>query len=527
VSRPIFALCLALLLPAAAVAQPIDQDNAGALQHDLQSWFAGLLGPHLGAAEQRLRVTPEDDHFHVVLPFADATGQNTISADVRPLPGGRWSVDALHLPAASRFTLSMPQPGNPPGPPVPTHFDLHIGSQQAHALFDPALSSPSRLDIDLGDVGLETDSARQQQLQHFDRYTLHATLQPEPGQGEPGQPDPGQAVPGQPKSGQPDSGPPAQARPGQPRPRQERLDLVQRGTITGWRTASRVGDKPAIGFGADSIQANCRIDGIDRTHAAALLTAANGMLATLPPAAAAQGGHMALSAPARAALRSLIESLRNIITGVQGEETINGLHIAVAGRGEATVHRVSLGLTGAAPDGMLHATLNVDLDGLTVADLPPAAIALVPRHLALQPSVSGISLAALTTLALAATEQDVNHAQLQADTDALWAQGRTTIGLDALDMDIGSATLHGHGQVRLTGPHEYDARGHITATGLDTLILQAAGNPDLQQALPLLAMARGFARQEGDHLVWDIVANRAGLTVNGVPLGGQPQPERR
>ena len=516
-SRPTFALCLALLLPAAAVAQPIDQDNAGALQHDLQSWFAGLLGPHLGAAEQRLRVTPKDDHFHVVLPFADATGQNTISADVRPLPGGRWSVDALHLPAASRFTLSMPQPGNPPGPPVPTRFDLHIGSQQAHALFDPALSSPSRLDIDLGDVGLETDSARQQQLQHFDRYTLHATLQPEPGQPEPGQGEPGQ----------PESGRPAQARPGQARPGQERLDLVQRGTITGWRAASRVGDKPAIGFGADSIQANGRIDGIDRTHAAALLTAANGMLATLPPAAAAQGGHMALSAPARAALRALIKSLRNVITGVQGEEIIDGLHIAVAGRGEATVHRVSLGLTGAAPAGMLHATLNVDLDGLAVADLPPAAIALVPRHLALQPSVSGVSLAALTTLALAATDQDVNHAQLQADTDALWAQGRTTIGLDALDMDIGPATMHGRGQVRLTGPHEYDARGHITATGLNSLMLQAAGNPDLQQALPVLAMARGFARQEGDHLVWDIVANQAGLTVNGVPLGGHPQPEKR
>ena len=485
-SRTTLALCLALLLPASAVAQAIDQDGARALQHDLQSWFGGLLGPQLGAMEQRLRVTAEDNHFRVALPFADATGQNAISADVRPLPGGQWSVDALHLPAATRFTLHVPQPGGPPGVAIPTRFDLHIGSQHAHALIDPALTSPSRLDAALADVGLETDSARQHQLQHIDRYAVQATLQPDHG----------------------------------------RLDLLESSTITGYRSASRVGDRPAVGFGADHILASGRIDGIDRTHAAALLSAASGLIATLPPAAAAQRGNMALSAPARAALRALIESLRNIITGVQAAETINGLHVAIAGVGEATVHHVSLGLAGAAPDGMLHATMNIGLDGLEIANLPPAVVALVPRHVALQPSVSGVPLAALTTLALAATDQDANQAQLQADTAAIWAQGGITIGVDALDMDIGPAVLHGHGQVLLTGPHEYDAHMHITATGLDTLMQQAAGNPDLQRALPLLAMARGFARQEGDHVVWDIVANRAGLTVNGVPLGHGRQPQR-
>ena len=96
--RIALALCLALLLPAGAVAQTIDPDAAQTLQQTLQSWFADLLGPNLGAPAQRLRVTAEDDHFRVVLPFTDATGDNEVSADVRPLDGGRWSVDALHLP---------------------------------------------------------------------------------------------------------------------------------------------------------------------------------------------------------------------------------------------------------------------------------------------------------------------------------------------------------------------------------------------------------------------------------------------
>jgi stage V sporulation protein SpoVS len=82
----------------------------------------------------------------------------------------------------------------------------------------------------------------------------------------------------------------------------------------------------------------------------------------------------------------------------------------------------------------------------------------------------------------------------------------------------------------VTAPDEYHAEAHVTATGLDELMKQAHGNPQLEQALPFLAIARGFAQPEGDHLVWDIVAGNGGLTVNGIPLGKQPdrgQPDKR
>ncbi len=483
-SRVRLALCLVLLLPVGAAAQTIDQEAAQALQQNLQSWCANLLGPDLGATEQRLRVTAQDDHFHVALPFTDAAGDNEVSADVRPLEGGRWSVDALHLPAASHFTLQVPEPGGPPGDKVPTDFALSIGTQDSHAVFDPALASPSRLDINLGNLGMLTDSATQHQEQHIDRYVMQASLEPHDG----------------------------------------RMDVVEAGTITGWRTASRVGDKAAVAFGADRIQAHGRVDGIDRDRAAAVLTAASGLLATLPPAAAVQRGDAALSPPARAALRVFIEALRGVITGVQGEETIDGMHIAVAGRGEATVRHVRFGIDGAAPDGMLHAALDIALDGLAVQNLPPQTMSLMPHHLELRPSVAGVSLAGLTTLALQATDQDVDQARLQTEAEALLTQGGVTFGLDTLDLDVGPAELHGRGHVLVTGANEYQAEAHVSATGLDELMQQARGNPNLKQVLPFLAMARGFARPEGDRLVWDIVAGKAGLTVNGIELGN-PQAE--
>ena len=83
----------------------------------------------------------------------------------------------------------------------------------------------------------------------------------------------------------------------------------------------------------------------------------------------------------------------------------------------------------------------------------------------------------------------------------------------------------------LTGGEQYQARARITAKGLDDLMQQARNNPALQQALPFLAMARGFARQEGDRLVWDIIAGKNGVMVNGMELGNPaalaPHPDRR
>jgi hypothetical protein len=60
---------------------------------------------------------------------------------------------------------------------------------------------------------------------------------------------------------------------------------------------------------------------------------------------------------------------------------------------------------------------------------------------------------------------------------------------------------------------------HIAARGVDALLAQVQGQPKLQQAMPLIFMAKGLARAQGDSLVWDIAMGDGPLTINGTPFG--------
>jgi hypothetical protein len=75
-----------------------------------------------------------------------------------------------------------------------------------------------------------------------------------------------------------------------------------------------------------------------------------------------------------------------------------------------------------------------------------------------------------------------------------------------------------------------DVRGtaRITVTGFDARTDRIGEDPQLQQALPFLILARGLARNEGNALIWDIVFTPIGLTVNGVdPRSLLQQPKRQ
>ena len=300
---------------------------------------------------------------------------DTISADVRSLPRARLSVDALDLPAVSRFTSSMPQPATCLGPCADA-FDLDIGSQQPHALFDPASSSPLRPTSTSATLAWKptapaTVAPAFRPLHPAPRPCSRAG-QPEPGQGEPGQPG---------------------------RVGRLRRGRARRGRVrSGWTWCSvapspagarppRRG-QPAIRFGADSIQANGRIDGTTAPMPPRCSSLQLACSPTPPPAAAAKGGHMACSVPpGGAAGADRVAGQRHHRRAGRGNHRRPAHRCRRTGRG----YRASRlpGPTGAAPAGMLHATLYVDLDGLAAAALPPAAIALVPRHWPWNPARAG------------------------------------------------------------------------------------------------------------------------------------------
>ena len=67
---------------------------------------------------------------------------------------------------------------------------------------------------------------------------------------------------------------------------------------------------------------------------------------------------------------------------------------------------------------------------------------------------------------------------------------------------------------------------HIAARGVDALLAQVQGQPNLQQAMPLIFLAKGMARAQGDSLVWDIVLGDGVPTINGTKFG-QPAGKTR
>jgi hypothetical protein len=461
------AFCIALIAPVPAIAQPAPPPAPEALGMQLNNWLADRLGPHV-AANLRIHVTPEDDHDRVAI--ADrATGDGETTALIRAGGDGHWLIDDIRMPS-TRFAL--------PGSRGTVDFVFNTGAQNSRARVDPSLASPSSLDLDVHDLSLTGHGTHVRQEEQLDHLDLHARLSPDG----------------------------------------DRFNLDHQAMLTGWRSASRLRGAPAIALAADHVQSNGHMSGLDHFRADALLASVAGLLVTLPAGVAAGDGGSPLPPAARAALTTWMNALSGPATYAHGEETIGGLHIAAEGQGEASARQVHLTANVSAPHGLVQGWLDIGIDGLRVGGLLPGAAALVPTHVALRPTIAGVRLTDLTNLILEATDPGTDPGRLQADAEALLARRGVAVGLDSLSVSLGPATLSGHGLVSVPEYDDYRAEAHFTATGFDALMAEAARDPSLQRSLPVLAVMRGFARPQGNQLVWDVVARNDVLTVNGIPL---------
>lgn len=500
------ALCSLLLLPCAAHADDIGPAQAQALQKQLKDWLAGMLGPTVTLPDMPWRITGERDHYKVTwpIPGVDAPSDKlTVTASVRSLDGGRWSIDNVQAPSTADFTVTVPDTAGDLAKAGPMKIAFSLGKQDTHAEIDPALASPSSLHVDIDNVAASTDNATQHQEQHVDRYFGEASLTPA-------------------SNG--------------------RLDLTMDGTMDGWKTASTVNGGEAMAIAAKSVRAKGRIEGVRRDHVAALIAASGALFGALPADIIQQGSKADLPQPAKAQLRLVIEALQDMLTSVSLEESIDGLQVEVAGIGGMSMDRLLVGFGGEAPEGKLHVWCDVGLDGLNTATLPAELASYLPHHFAVRPSLSGVQTSDLVKLANDATDDKAGD-RVSRDIAALFSHGGAVLGVDALSFDLGPAKVEGIGHVTMLSPATWHGEAHLTATGLDALTAQARTNPDLQQALPILIMLRGLAKPDGDRLVWDVVSDGPSVTVNGLdlsqlagsddkpkkkPPGGQPgQPSKR
>jgi hypothetical protein len=475
------ALCLLLLLPYAARADDIGPEQAQALQQQLKDWLAGLLGPKLKLPDLPWRIAGERDHYQITwpIPGLDKPADDVAAtASLRPLDGGRWSFEDVKAPPAANLTVTLPDTGDAIAS-GPLKIAFTLGSQDTHAVIDPSFATASTLHIDIGDFALTTDSTKEHQEQHINRYLVDTSLKPT---------------------------------------QDGRLDLAMDATMDGWKSASKINGGAAMAIASQTMHALGRIEGVSRDRITLLLTAASAFFNALPDDAMEKGSKTKLPAPARAHLRLMVEALQDMLGAVRLEETVEGLQVEVAGMGSVAIKRFMVAFGGEAPDGKLHAWVDIGLDGLDTPNLPPKIAPYLPRHLEVKPSLSGVRTADLSKLALDATEEGADSDSLTPDVAALLSHGGADLGIEALSFDLGPAKFEGTGHIVLLSPVMWRGEGHVSATGLDELTAQARDDPVLQKALPVLILLRGLAKPDGERLVWNIASDGPSLTVNGVDL---------
>jgi hypothetical protein len=457
------------------------------LQRDLRAWFVNLLGPGLPLPEPPLLVTADGDAYRVSLPLDGVTGrtQDEITARLRKLDDGRWSVDPLRFPRSGAFSVPSPDPGIPDAISAVT---LSIGEQASRAVIDPALTSRSTLDLEFRGVDLTGIGGGQTHKQSIDRSTFRATL-----------------IPGADK----------------------RIDITQEGEFTDWRSSVASDGGSETSMEVRRVRLNSRVEGLRRDGLDAAFGAVKAMLAQATTDKPDRG--VPLSPAMRAHLRALVTALRDVATRLQGEETLDDISVEVPGIGTVSLDQARFGMGAEAPDGKLRAWMDVDLAGPAVPDLPPNLAKYLPTRLAMRPAVSGISTDRVFQLALEATEETADQKKLEVEALALLADPAATIGLEALSLEMSGVRVEGSARLRMFATDTIGMEGRLSATGMEALMGEAGKDPALQLAMPFLVMIRGLARAEGDRLVWDMAITKDQALVNGVDvmsMAAQPPPSK-
>jgi hypothetical protein len=470
----------ALLVPGAAMAQSVTPEQATQLRLQLNDWIAGLLGPSVKLPDLPLKVTADGDHYDLSLPILGLevpTGDPAMSAELRPLDGGRWSLEKARFPGTGSFAITLPDTGASPGGPMKGTYS--VGKQDLHATIDPSFASPSTSHTEMEAFAVAMDAPKRHQEEHIDRMVGDAVLTPA-------------------KDG--------------------RLDMKSEATVEGWKSAALDDNKPAMAFGAKRVHMTSQAEGIDREHAANLVSAVAAFIGAMPNGPEKQDGKTNLPPLAKAQLQLVTAAMEDLVSSVSVQESLDDMQVEIAGKGGATIKHLQLGFGGDAPDKTLHAWLDIGFDGLDSPTMPPQFATYLPKHFEIKPTLSGVPTAVLRKLAMDVSADDPTKQPMGPDIAAIFASGGAVIGLETLSFDLGPATLKGTGDVTVTSPSTWRGQAHVVATGFDQLTAQARENPDLQQALPVLVMMRGLAKPDGNKLVWDIASEGPKLTVNGMDM---------
>ncbi len=486
------AAIVAVAAPASAAPSP-SPEQAATLQEQVQTWLVGITGGMIELPPDVVRFTPEGDHYRVMVALGafPAIGPKdaAATATARMLDGMRWQIDDQTLPPSFRVTTKQSIPDAPsdvPGAkdPNPSHrhsetitYVVTIGDQASHAIFDPTYATPTFSESTLTSLDVHAEGASTPSSQHWDRYAARSSLRP--------------TTPG-------------------------RVDVLTDATIEGFRAAQTLADGTATRTEARQLHVVGSMTGLAHDRLMPVVNAAASAIKAANASSKAPGDPAAEAADL-AGGRNLLVAARDLLTGGRIEGTGEDVAFEVGGHA-GSIDKVTVAFGADAPQDMLAGRITLGLEGLQLAELPAAFAAYVPTRILLTPTISNVSVADLTKIAMDTTAPGSSGQLSQADTAALFSHGGIVFGVDGLALDIAGTQFVGTGAFTMANPNTVNGQMEVSARGLDALIARAQADPLLRPGVGEIIFLKGIARTSGERSVWQIVVADRMVTINGVDV---------
>lgn len=453
-------IMLGLTLTASAAQAQTDID---ALRSSLTETLSLLSFGAISVGGQAARVTQSGADVQIQIPlngFA-APAAASVVAMARPAANGAWDLTSVTVPPAGAL-----------GSSIDNVVSYTLGRQSMHGRLDPQRLSPSTFLAELGAIALHSASGGQDTEQTIERVTLNAAS--------------------------------TAASAG-------RLDLLAKNSASSWHVVTRESGGEAAESHVRHLDGQIALYGLDHQQAARLMAAANGLMQTdrRPPASSIQ----------RHDMQEMLDATAGLLSRFDASQVLTGLKFDRGDRTAGTMGRLRLDAKGSAEDRLLNAGLDVAMDDLSLTSLSADTAALLPHHLTARTVVAGLPVAAVTALLRAGLVPNPDTAALQTRAAGMLATPGAKAAIESFAFDAGP--LHVQGSARfLSRPNgDLGTDIHISASGTDALLSQAMGKPGLQGALPMVFLAKGMGRVQGDSIVWDISLGGGAMTINGVAFG--------
>ena len=496
---------IALSFPVAGHATDVTPDQAAKLQGQLRDWFQGMAGPGLPVSASPVQVTAEGDHFRLTMPPAGfkmpVQGIPPVMADAKPLDGGRWALDNIHIQTPATFTVDTPVPAGsdtpkPPARPgaatpprtapggkatesIPTTYTLTYAKQDGSGTWDPSFATPSVINSNSTGFQLVSENRVAKQVTKIERTNSTTTLKPA-------------------ADGRVDA----------------MLDADADGySMTTSSASGAGGGAPAIQSSAGHAKVGFNLLGVSRDQVARIVPA----LVKFAPAPGAVPGADGKKRANPEGVRLLVEALQGFASSGALTEDLSDFKVSGPGFSFAS-SQLRFNMDVKAAGGMMAGAMEIGLDGMSLPGMGLDAFAnLLPKHVALRPVVSQVPTKELLQLfETAMLGQDGGPPPEQ--VAALFSHGGLKGGLESFTVDMGGASFTGTANVDIPNPNTASGTAKVTATNLDALMTEVQANPALAQAVPAIALMKGMGHADGNKVVWDLAFSNGKLLVNGVDM---------